>query len=81
MADVSVRPARPDDAGEIARIQIATWQTAYTDLLPAPVLEGLSLDRAQAAWSAAIAEPPTSRHHVLMAIEGEWRVGFKPENA
>lgn len=76
MADVSVRSARPDDAGEIARIQIATWQAAYTDLLPAPVLEGLSQEQARAAWSAAIAEPPTNTHHVLIAIEGQWRVGF-----
>ncbi|HET6878056.1 MAG TPA: GNAT family N-acetyltransferase [Jatrophihabitans sp.] len=76
MADVSVRPARPDDAGEVARIQITTWQTAYVDLLPAPVLAGLSEEQAQAVWSAAIAEPPTSTHHVLVAVEGQWRVGF-----
>lgn len=76
MADVSVRPARPDDADEIARIQIATWQTAYVDLLPAAVLEERAQQRARAAWSAAIAEPPSSRHHVLVALEGQWRVGF-----
>ena len=29
-----------------------------------------------AAWAAAITAPPTPRHHVLVALEGEWRVGF-----
>lgn len=76
MADVSVREARTDDGGEIARIQIVTWQTAYADLLPAPVLEALSHEQAEAAWSAAIAQPPTTAHHVLIALEGQWRVGF-----
>ena len=37
-ADVSVRPARAEDAAEIARIQVVTWQhgehTLDTGLLP-----------------------------------------------
>src|SRR5688572_23600289 len=35
-ADVSVRPARPEDAAEVARVQVVTWRTAYRDVLPAP---------------------------------------------
>jgi len=76
MADVSVRPARPDDAEEIGRIQVLTWRTAYADVLPAPVLDGLSADEAAAAWRSAITDPPSPRHHVLVAQEQEWRVGF-----
>src|SRR5256885_8302486 len=29
-----VRPARPDEAEEIARIQLSTWRIAYRRLLP-----------------------------------------------
>jgi len=76
MADVSVRPARPDDAGEIGRIQVATWRTAYATILPAAVLESLSETEAAAAWAAAISSPPSPRHHVLVAQEQEWLVGF-----
>jgi GNAT superfamily N-acetyltransferase len=76
MADVSVRPARPEDAGEIGRIQVATWRTAYADVLPAPVLEGLSEDQAVDAWRSAITDPPSPRHHVLVALEQQWLVGF-----
>jgi GNAT superfamily N-acetyltransferase len=76
MADVSVRPARPDDAGEIGRIQVETWRTAYTDVLPGPVLEGLRPEDAAATWTAAITAPPSPKHHVLVAMEQDWRVGF-----
>jgi GNAT superfamily N-acetyltransferase len=76
MADVSVRPAGPDDAAEIARIQLDTWRTAYNEILPALVLDNLVVDDAAAAWTSAITERPSARHHVLVAMEGEWRVGF-----
>jgi GNAT superfamily N-acetyltransferase len=76
VADVSVRPARPEDAEEIGRIQVDTWRTAYADIVPAAVLDGLAAEDVAAAWRAAIAEPPTPRHHVLVAMEGRWRVGF-----
>jgi L-amino acid N-acyltransferase YncA len=76
MADVSVRPARPDDAAEIGRLQVDTWRTAYKTILPAPVLDGLSANDAGTTWAAAIAAPPSSHHHVLVAQEQEWCVGF-----
>jgi GNAT superfamily N-acetyltransferase len=76
MADVSVRPARPDDAAEIGRIQVDTWRTAYAEILPRVVLDGLAVDDAAATWGAAIAAPPSPRHHVLVALEQDWRVGF-----
>lgn len=76
MADVSVRPARPEDAGELGRIQVLTWRTAYASILPAPVLDSLTEDDAAAAWRAAIVAPPTPRHRVLVAQEQDWVVGF-----
>lgn len=76
MADVSVRPAQPGDVPEIARIQVDTWRTAYQSILPAEVLESLSADTAVPAWTAAVTEPPTQQHHVLVALEQQWLVGF-----
>jgi GNAT superfamily N-acetyltransferase len=74
-ADASVRPARPEDAPEIARIQLVTWRTAYRAVLPAPVLDEWDDDVATAAWRAA-ATPPTPGHGVLVAREGDTPVGF-----
>jgi GNAT superfamily N-acetyltransferase len=76
VADVSVRPATADDAGELARIQIDTWRTAYAEILPAAVLDSLDLDAATEAWAQAVTAPPSAAHRVLVALEQQWRVGF-----
>jgi GNAT superfamily N-acetyltransferase len=76
MADASVRPARPDDAADIGRIQVETWRTAYATILPEPVLAGLSVEAATAAWADAITAPPSPDHRVLVALEQQWLVGF-----
>src|SRR4051812_14667337 len=75
-----VRPARPDDAEEIARIQLSTWRTAYRRMFPAHVLANLDEAFLAGGWREAITEPPSARHRVLIAVEqGEsssWVVGF-----
>jgi GNAT superfamily N-acetyltransferase len=74
-----VRPARPEDAGEIARIQLATWRVAYRRLLPAAALDRLDETWLAARWRAAIEAPPTARHRVLVAVEQaeqSYLVGF-----
>lgn len=76
MADVSVRPARAEDGAEIARIQVQTWQLGYATILPAPVLAGLSVPASEEIWASALADPPSPRHQVLVALEQQWIVGF-----
>jgi GNAT superfamily N-acetyltransferase len=76
MADVSVRPAQPADVAEIARIQVETWRHGYREILPVPVLDALSVDVAAEAWQDAVGTPPSPRHHVLIALEQQWCVGF-----
>ncbi len=75
-ADVSVRPAVPADAADIARVQGATWRTAFRSLLPAAVLDGWDATAAEAAWSAAVTAPPTPGHGVLVAVDDGRVVGF-----
>jgi GNAT superfamily N-acetyltransferase len=76
MADVSVRPARPDDVPEIARVQVETWRTCYPAILPAAVLDALSVELAHTAWQQALDAPPSRRHHILVAQEKTALVGF-----
>jgi GNAT superfamily N-acetyltransferase len=64
-----VRPARPEDAGEIARIQLVTWRTAYRRMFPAHVLANLDEAYLARGWTEAITAPPSKRHRVLVAIE------------
>jgi GNAT superfamily N-acetyltransferase len=75
-ADASVRPALPDDAAEIARIQVVTWRTAYRSVLPEAVLDDWDEDAATNTWRMAITAPPTPGHSVLVALERNTLVGF-----
>lgn len=75
MADVSVRPARPEDAELIAHVQLTTWQEAYARLLPPEAL-AVPLVQVAAVWLNAIEAAPSPRHRVLVALDGAELVGF-----
>jgi GNAT superfamily N-acetyltransferase len=64
-----VRPARADEAAEIARIQLTTWRHAYRRLIPRHVLDELDEDWVVQRWRTSIEEPPSPRHRVLVAVE------------
>jgi GNAT superfamily N-acetyltransferase len=75
VADVSVRPAGPEDAERVARVQLLTWRTAYADFLPADALD-VPEEQAAALWLHAVEAPPTPQHRLLVAMEGGELVGF-----
>ncbi|MDQ3717127.1 MAG: GNAT family N-acetyltransferase [Actinomycetota bacterium] len=76
MADVNVRPARTQEAGEVARIQRVSWARAGTSVVPASVLDRLVGDGVVSRWAATIDTPPSPGHHVLVAREQETIVGM-----
>ncbi len=79
-----VRPATPDDAGEIAQIQLSTWRLAYRRILPRHVLDALDEEWMARRWLASIEAPPSARHRVLVAVEQAARsylVGFAAAGA
>ena len=45
-----VRPAKPDDAREIAEIHVRTWQAAYPGIVPAEYLASLRVERYESMW-------------------------------
>jgi len=76
MADVDVRPARPGEAGEVARIQRTSWARAGSSVIPTSVLDRLVSDEVVSRWASTIEAPPTPGHHVLVAREGATIVGL-----
>jgi GNAT superfamily N-acetyltransferase len=74
MAIAEVRPAAAPDVDEIVRIQAGTWEAAYAELVPSTAIEQLRSAAARQAWAAAVGAG--DGHHVLVATEGEWTVGF-----
>jgi GNAT superfamily N-acetyltransferase len=75
-ADASVRPAYPEDAADIARIQVVTWRAAYRSLLPTAVLDEWDTEASTASWRTAVTAPPTPGHGVVVALERNTVVGF-----
>ncbi len=75
-ADVSVRPARPGEAADIARVQALAWRTAYRSVLPPELLDTWDEEAAAQTWRTAVESPPTPAHLVLVALEQETVVGF-----
>ena len=75
-AEVSVRPARAQDAADVARVQAVTWRTAYRAVLPLQVLDTWDEAAAEASWRTAVTSPPTPAHGVLVAVERDQVVGF-----
>ena len=64
-----VRPASPDDADEIARIQLTTWRHAYRRILPQHVVDSIDEAWVTRRWQTSIEDPPSPRHRVLVAVE------------
>ena len=78
-----MRPARAGDAASLARVQVASWRCGFAGIVPDALLAELTGDEAEGVWRdrwrEAIADPPTSRHHVLAAVTnapGRELVGF-----
>ena len=68
-----VRPAKPDDAGAIARAHVAAWRTTYGGLLPPDFLASLSEEHYTERWTRVIGDRSS---RVFVVEDGEQVVGF-----
>lgn len=74
MSEITIRAARLDDAGPIARLDVETWQAAYAGILGTPYLAGLSPARREMGWTNLIRrDGPSVR--VAISAQGDV-VGF-----
>jgi len=71
-----VRPARAEDAGQIALVHVRSWQGAYRGLIPQAYLEGLDVAQRTQMWERTLAETEDPNAGVLVADEGGSVVGF-----
>jgi GNAT superfamily N-acetyltransferase len=63
---LTVRRASPADARAIAAVHVASWRAAYRGLMPAEVLERLSVDGRERDWRGWLAAGG-ARHFTLVA--------------
>jgi ribosomal protein S18 acetylase RimI-like enzyme len=58
---IKIRRANPNDASEIGRVYVETWQSTYAGILPDMVLAQMSDVRQAAWWARALGEPGEAR--------------------
>ena len=76
VSDASVRRARPGDSEALAAITLAWWQAQPEDLVPASALDAVTVDDLARDWRDAVSAPPSRRHVVLVALDGDEVVGY-----
>ena len=69
---MSVRDAVPSDADEVGRIQLTTWRTAYSGLVPDEILAGLSAAEHRERWASRLPAAPGA----FCLVAGSPPVGF-----
>jgi len=67
-----IRMARPEDAADLARIYIESWQDTYAGVISHSLLSGMSVKAHTARWQASIKN--MDRHGAILVAE-EPRVG------
>lgn len=70
-----VRPATEADAADVAHVHVTTWQQAYDGILPASLLDTLSVELRTQWWAEFLADVP-ARNTVVVAEVGGRVVGF-----
>jgi len=66
----TVRTARPEDATEIARINVAAWQHAYRGIVADPVLDRMLPESRLPGWTRVLALPEPSAVFVSVSDDG-----------
>jgi GNAT superfamily N-acetyltransferase len=69
-----IRPAEPQDAMEVARVHVRSWQVAYRGLLPEAYLNQLQPEDRAARYEFASGDP--LKPQTIVAVEGFVIQGF-----
>ena len=76
LGDVTIRPARVEDASQIARVHISSWQEAYAGIVPDDVLANLDVARRESEWHENLESGPRRGIHTWLAEADVGPVGF-----
>jgi GNAT superfamily N-acetyltransferase len=71
---MEIRPARPGDALDVARVHVRAWQVGYRGLLPDAYLDRLRPEDRAARYTFEVVDP--TRPTTLVAVDGGVVLGF-----
>lgn len=74
-AELSIRVAEPDDAGDLARVHIAAWRAAYRGIVPDEHLDALSWSDRRDRWSDLLTDPGNPGRTIIAVLNSQL-VGF-----
>jgi ribosomal protein S18 acetylase RimI-like enzyme len=72
MGELSLRDATVEDAGEIARVHVASWEAAYRGLISDAELDARTVAGKTADWEQILGQ----NHEVTVAVDGDAILGF-----
>lgn len=76
-ASMAVRPALVDDAAQMARVNVQSWQETYRGLMPDPVLDDPRLlATRERFWTAALTDERYRENRVAVAERGGELIGI-----
>ena len=75
VTEVTIRPATPADAEQIAAVHVASWREAYRGVVPDEYLDGLDVAERAEQWRAELSSLERG-HEVWVAQDEDGIVGF-----
>jgi ribosomal protein S18 acetylase RimI-like enzyme len=69
-----IRPARLEDARQLAEVHVGGWQTAYRGIVPDSILNDLSVDAWTERWQQRLSK--RNKAHTLVLIFQETIIGW-----
>ena len=72
---VSIRPAQPEDAQDLARVRIDAWRSAYRGLVPDEYLASMNYQAETERWEQQLGDP-VRRRNIFAAEMRDHAVGF-----
>jgi hypothetical protein len=66
-----VRLARTSDVDDVASVNVRSWRSRFTGVLPADVLDSLDTSDIAMTWASAILNPPLPTQRLLVAVDGD----------
>ncbi len=73
---MKVRAARAEDAAQLARVHVRSWQQGYRGLLPDALLDSLDVAQRTTRWRESLSRSDLPSRGTLVADDGTGVVGF-----
>jgi ribosomal protein S18 acetylase RimI-like enzyme len=72
---ITIRPAKVEDARDIARIRVTTWRFAYQGIMPHEILASMDIEKESERWKEILAQFTAERGAFVAEVEAPGEEG------